>query len=123
MTTLTGSDDLREWLTSQGFRTWQDGLAHPDNLCNWYATRKTHLQARECECNKGKSMQLLVKPFEFTFRTGDTASSVQVDVTGEANGIWYKLQAYSLSHDDLRGRLDEIESSLIAAWNASGGKT
>ena len=32
------------------------------------------------------------------------------------------LQAYSLSHDDLRGQLDEIESSLIAAWNAVGGR-
>jgi len=123
MTKLTGSDDLREWLTSQGFRTWQDGLAHSGNACNWYATRKTHLQARECEGNKGKPVHILVKPYEFTFRGGDAASSVEVDVTGEANGIWYKLQAYSLSHDDLRGRLDEIESSLIAAWNAVGGKT
>ena len=78
MTKLTGSDDLREWLTSQGFRTWQDGLAHSGNACNWYATRKTHLQARECECNKGKPVQILVKPFEVTFRTGDTASSVKV---------------------------------------------
>jgi hypothetical protein len=123
MTKLTGSDDLREWLTSQGFRTWQDGLAHSGNACNWYATRKTHLQVRECEGNKGKLVQILVKPYEFTFRGGDTASSVEVDVTGEANGIWYKLQAYSLSHDDLRGRLDEIESSLIAAWNAAGEQT
>jgi len=123
MTKLTGSDDLREWLTSQGFRTWQDGLAHSGNACNWYATRKTHLQARECEGNKGKLVQILVKPFSFAFRSGDTASSVEVDVTGEANGIWYKLQAYSLSHDDLRGRLDEIESSLIAAWNAAGEQT
>ena len=80
MTKLTGSDDLREWLVSQGFRTWQDGnRAHPDNLCNWYATRKTHLQARECECNKGKPVQILVKPYEFAFRSGDTASSVEVD--------------------------------------------
>ena len=34
-----------------------------------------------------------------------------------------KLAAVSLSHDDLRGRLGEIEESLIAAWNAAGGTT
>jgi hypothetical protein len=32
--------------------------------------------------------------------------------------VWFKLQAYSLKHDELQARLGDIERSLIAAWNS-----
>jgi hypothetical protein len=116
---LIGCDELREWLIAQGFRVTHDSLGR-DNECNWYAYRRSALPARECECNDGKLMQLLVKPHKFTHHSapGGTWESAEVDVTGEAGGAWFKLQAYSLKHDELRERLGDIESSLIAAWNA-----
>jgi hypothetical protein len=65
-------------------------------------------------------MQLVVKPYRFTHHTapGGAWESAQVDVTGEAGGVWFKLEAYSLKQDELRERLPDIEASLIAAWNA-----
>lgn len=116
---LVGCDDLRHWLIAQGFRVAHDSLSREGNACNWYAYRRSAIPARECECNDGKPMQLVVHPwrFEHCGAPGGAWESAEVDVTGEAGGVWFKLQAYSLKHDELRERLGEIESSLIAAWN------
>ena len=116
---LIGCDGLREWLVSQGFRVAYDSIGR-DNGCNWYAYRRSAIQARECECNDGKPMQIVVRPFrlEHANAPGGVWESVEVDVTGEAGSHWYKLTCYSLKHDELMGRLHEIEAALIAAWNA-----
>ena len=93
-----------------------------DNGCNWYAYRRSTLPARECECNEGKPAQIVVRPHLFLRASAPTPSgaweSVEVDVTGEASGLWWKLQAYSLKPEELRDRLPDIEAALIAAWNA-----
>lgn len=117
---LFGCDELREWLTSQGFRAAEDGLRHDGNQCNWYAYKRSAIPARECECNDGKPMQIVVKPHRFLHHSapGGAWESVEVDVTGEVGGLWFKLQAYSVTQDELRERLGEIERNLIAAWNA-----
>lgn len=113
---MRGCDELRTWLLTQGFSVAVDSLGR-DNVCNWYAYRRSALPARECECNDGKPMQIVVRPFAYTSGT-QTWESAEVDVTGEANGVWFKLSAYSLKHDELRTRLSEVEGNLIAAWNA-----
>ena len=121
MTTFHGLDDLREWLESQGFRVSQYYMQR-ENGCNWYAYRRSELPARECECNDGKPMQIAVRPHLFRHASAPTPSgaweSCEVDVTGEANGIWWKLAAYNLKPEELRERLPDIEAALIAAWNA-----
>ncbi len=116
---LVGCDGLREWLVAQGFRTAEDPLAR-GNACNWYAYRPSKHQARECECNDGKPMQVVVRPFVLRMPGAprDGWESAEVDVTGQAGSHWYKLTSYSLSPTDVMGRLHEIEASLIAAWNA-----
>jgi hypothetical protein len=117
---LIGCDDLRQWLEAQGFKCAEDGLANKDNQCNWYAYRRSAIPARECECNDGKPMQIVVRPFKYRHPStmhGEWQSA-EVDVTGEAGGAWYKLSAYGLKHEELQARMGEIESSLIAAWNA-----
>lgn len=117
---LIGCDELREWLIAQGFRVVQAGLSRDGNECNWYAYRRSAIQARECECNDGKPMQLVVRPWRIEPRDAPDGAweSAEVDVTGEAGSHWYKLQCYSLKHGELMGRLHEIEAALIAAWNA-----
>ena len=116
---LTGCDELRGWLVGQGFQVAHGSLSR-DNECNWYAYKRSQIPARECECNDGKPMQLVVRPHKVSHPRAPSGAweSVDVDVTGEAGGLWFKLQAYSLRHDELRARLGEVESSLIAAWNA-----
>ena len=55
--------------------------------------------------------------FMHTFNI-DKWQSAEVDLTGESDGVWFKLTAYGLNHDCLRARLPGIESNLVAAWNA-----
>ena len=115
-----GCDALRDWLMiAQGFSVAIDPLAR-DKGCNWYAYRRSDLPARECEHNGGQHRQLVVRPFrlEHIGAPGGAWESVEVDVTGEAKGVWFKLMAYSLTPDELRKGLPEIERRLIAAWNA-----
>ena len=117
---LIGCDELREWLIAQGFRVAPDGFSREGNECNWYAYRRSAIPARECDCNDGKPMQLVVRPWRIEHRDAPNGAweSAEVDVTGEAGSHWYKLQCYSLKHGELMGRLHEIEVALIAAWNA-----
>lgn len=110
---FAGLDSLREWLVQQGFRVAPNGLRGYHNECDWYAYRRSEGQARECEANGGKSMQLVVTPTRFGAWEG-----VEIDVTGEAGGVWFKLMAYSLKPDEVQARVPDVERSLIAAWNA-----
>ena len=120
MIDFTECDDLREWLTTQGFNVAINHLPARMNLCNWYAYRLTTLQARECECNYGKPVQLVISPYQFEapWPGGTHTGSAEIDVVGEVSGGWFQLKAYSLRHDELRERLGEIERRLIDAWNA-----
>lgn len=117
MTPEVGCTELREWLVSQGFRTAVDMLANRENQCNWYAYRPSSLPARACECNAGKRMQVVVKPYAYGIN-GVAHETVEVEVVGEAGGVWVRHVAYSIPHAELKRRLDAIEHMLIAAWNA-----
>jgi hypothetical protein len=118
---LVGYEELREWLLEQGFRVIPEGIGDRHNECNWIAYRRSELPARECEGNPGKTMQLLVRPYQFA-QGGSIWQSIEVDVTGQVNGLWWKLQAYSMSYDELRENLTSIEEKLISAWNALHGE-
>jgi hypothetical protein len=114
-----GCDDLRKWLISNGFRV-SPQINLRDNGCNWYAYKRSNIPARECECNDGKPMQIVVTPFRLVMDSAPKGAweSAEVDVTGEAGSHWYKLSCYSLKAEELMARMHEIEAALIAAWNA-----
>ena len=113
---LTGCDETRKWLLDSGFKV-SHTEPRPYSNCNWYAYKRTELDAPECECNEGKGTQIVVSPFE-TDITGTTHQSVEIDVTGEAGGVWYQLKAYSLNAAMLPESFPTIERSLVAAWSA-----
>lgn len=110
-------NDLNAWLVTHGFRIAANQFRRDMNDCDWYAYRRSNIPARECETNDGKPAQIVVYPSSFTF-DGRLHESVEVEVCGEASGVWWKLQAYSLSPADVPEKLSTVEESLIAAWNA-----
>ena len=114
---VSAADLLLESLKANGFKIAEETLRNPDNLATWYAYRRSEIPAVECECNDGKRMQIVIKPHFYNYGNVK-AESVEVDVTGEAGGVWYKLCAYSLPAEQLMPRLPKIEASLLAAWNA-----
>lgn len=118
MDKFTGSDDLREWLISQGFRIDLNSLKSEVNLCNWYAYRHSDIPARACECNSDKpGMQIVVKPFYWKME-GVVHASTEIELTGEYAETWYNLRAYGVGQDEIKEKLPGIEKSLIAAWSA-----
>ena len=115
--TMGTQDELKAWLESQGFRKFNNHMAIQGNYNKWYAAKRIASQSK-CETNNGKDgINIVVWPYEWQ-RNGHHCKSVEVDLTGEAGGIWYKLQAYSLSWDDLPHKLPGITESLIKAWEA-----
>src|SRR3990170_1856844 len=109
-------EQLHEFLTEHGFKFGTVPSREMNNV-NWYAWRASKLPARECECNEGKPAQLVVYPYSFNLHEKNR-TSVEVEICDEAGEIWYKLQAYSITADEFMARMDEIEASLINAWNA-----
>ena len=107
---------LRDWLEQQGFCFGNNQFRGQMNDCDWYAWRRSKLSARDCDCN-GPKMQIVVTPHSCN-RDGKQWESVEADVAGECDGIWYKLRAYSLTPAELVTRLDEIETALVTAWNS-----
>ena len=110
-------DEFKTWLEADGFTISWNGLSSRDNLCNWFAYRRSRIHSRECEGNGGKLIQLVVKPFFYSFHGKDSVSA-EVEVRGQSDDVCYKLDAYALSFDELQSKLPSIEKALIAAWNA-----
>ena len=104
-----GWDDLREWLVSRRFKIEVNQFRSDGNLCNWCAYRCGSAPARP---------QLVIYPFHLIHLGMPEHKSVELDITGETSGIWFKLEAYSVKFDELRDRLDDIERRLVAAWEA-----
>jgi len=115
---IYGADELRGWLIKQGFRCAPDSLKYRDNECNWYAYRRSELAARRCECNsEDAGMQIVVKP-SMLWLGDNKHESVEIELCGEAAGVWWKLSAYGLKLNEVPERMADIEVSLVAAWNS-----
>lgn len=115
---LYGEDELRDWLTAHGFRCAEDPLRSRENECNWYAYRRSELEARRCECNDDKpGMQIVVKPSALILND-KLHRSAEVELCGEAGGLWWNFSAYSMKPEEVPSKLADVEAGLIAAWNA-----
>ena len=105
---------LKKFLEERGYKFYRNYIDR-DNGCDWYACKRTE-SGRECMSNE-KPVQIVVNPFKHTY--GDaTVESVTVDVTACFNGLWWKLEAYSLSPKETIKHLDKIEKNLVKAWEA-----
>lgn len=111
------NDELREWLIKRGYKTAPYSLADEFNACKWYAYKRVSPGARECECNK-RSPIVCVFPNGMKMPHGGYHESVMVDVTGKYSDLWWKLQSYSMTVEQCRERLGDIEANLMAAWDA-----
>ena len=114
---MAGCNDARKWLIKIGFKCFVDTLRRPGNLCNWYACRRTAIAARECECNTGKTMQIVIHPYAYEIAV-TVNESFGVSIVGEAGSLWFDLKAYSMNSDELKTRLGDVEAMLVRAWNA-----
>jgi hypothetical protein len=113
--TVVNMEQLREWLESQDFIFDRNPYHYPVNNCNWLAWRQSKLLAKDCDYNG--TIHIVLVPYSHNYN-GQQRDSVEVDITGARDGIWYKLQAYSLTPAELIARLDEIETKLVKAWNS-----
>lgn len=107
-------DKLKTFLEKSGYKIYQNYLDSMNN-CKWYACKRT-TSAQECTSNK-KPVQIVVNPHEYDYN-GKICRSVTVDITAEFHGLWWKLEAYSLSPKETIKELDKIEASLVKAWEA-----
>ncbi len=109
-------NQLKDWLVGQRFKIGEQPIRNEMNKCEWYAWRRITLPVRECECN-GQKLVFVVNPYLYDIN-GQLFGTIEVDITGEAGSVWWKLQAYSIEFEEFMERMPEIESALVNAWNA-----
>jgi hypothetical protein len=109
-------EELEKYLVKSGYKIYDNNpLKSQYNEITWYAAKRTKSK-RECESNK-KPVQIIVSPYRTIMRHG-VHESVTVDLTAEFNGVWYKLEAYSLPVEEVMKGLPQIEKRLVKAWEA-----
>ncbi len=108
---------LKVFLEKKNFFFAKNGLKDPINSADWFAYKTSKMKARECECNTGKHMQLVVYPFHFVVGVQET-ETVEITLKGEHNNTWFQISAYSLTPKELVSNLAFLEGALIRAWNA-----
>lgn len=107
-------DPVRRLLLDKGFKQYH----HNNNLSNepreyW---SKRYKDARRCEGNcEREGIQVVVWLHEIPF-TQVVHRSVEVEVTGEYDGEWYKMQAYSMLPDAFLLAHETIIARLLRAW-------
>jgi hypothetical protein len=111
---MNDQDKLKEILISMGYTVKFNPLNVEHNECDWYAYR-AFPSTRKCECNEKKDIQIVIYPYQYSKR-GIYGQSVEIDLTGQFNGVWWKLQSYSISMDEVKDKHDSIVKSLISAW-------
>ena len=110
---MNGMNKLKKFLEKRGYKFYKN-IFH-NNLCDWYAYKCTESK-RECTSNE-TPVQVVVTPHIAKYNS-TICKSVEVDLTAEFNGVWWKLKAYSLSEKDVIKNLEMIEMSLVKAWEA-----
>jgi hypothetical protein len=109
-------EELEKYLVKSGYKIYDNNpLKSQYNEITWYAAKRTKSK-RECESNK-KPVQIIVSPYRTIMRHG-VHESVTVDLTAEYMGVWWKLEAYSLSVKIVMTDLPQIEKRLVSAWEA-----
>ncbi len=108
------NEELRLWLEAQGFTIHKNHFSDKLNLCNWLASRKIRATIRDCESNP-KKLCLIIHPFSTNLH--GSCHVVEIEITGEYDSNWFKLQCYSLSPIEVVKNLETIEGRLISAWN------
>ena len=110
-------DNLKEWLKDKGFHEYPNVLASVENECKWIACKRQKSKY-VCESNYDKpGIRVVVLPHKWCIG-GNECASVDVEIRGEANGIWYTLQAYSLSWEELPAKFDQVADALLRAWES-----
>ncbi len=130
-----GAKNFMSWLLEQDFTIELAPCSSILNQCNWIAYKRSKLLARRCECNQDKKGIILsITPYNYSSHSldvigikpsnYDTSSSninCEIEIRGQVNGAWYQVKSFGVNVNDLmstEGKLEEIESNLITAWNA-----
>ncbi len=111
-------DELKAALSDAGWRIENNRLRGEYNECSWYAWHANRPSAwPDCQCND-KPPSLIIMPSYTRLPDGQEFSGVDIDLTGEMNGRWFKLKMYSVNTDEVLQAAEEAKRTLGAAWTA-----
>jgi len=111
---MNSQDELKEILISMGYTVKFNLLNSEHNGCDWYAY-KGFPSTRKCECNEKSNALIVIYPYEYSKR-GIYDQNVEFILSGQFNGVWWKLQSYAINWDEVKEKHDSIVKSLISAW-------
>ena len=104
--TMTDYEKLKDFFLTNGWRNYPT----PNPV---YPETRRELWAKK----SGVGPNFCVVPVTMNIH-GNNTDFISIDLTGEVNDIWFKLEAYSLSIDDFLKNHKDIEASLLKSWSA-----
>ena len=107
--------NLEAWLKDHAFEVCPNPLKGVENKIGWIACRRVDREnVRPCETND--RVQVVVEPNWVQMGEHEYVRC-SVSLTGEAHGVWWRLEGYSFSPEELPTKVDWLENNLVAAWN------
>ena len=76
---------------------------------------KTVVSRHVCELNEKTT--IFIKHYQW--EVPDQCEMFTVSIIGQSNGLWWNVQAYSLTRAEIIKRLLEIENTLVQMFNAT----
>lgn len=120
-------ENLKEYLQPKGWKVQK--MDFKNTHVDWYAYKRLPEDVQHCNCN-GRAPSLILYPWLLTFGTDNTWYSTSCEVELCATGTpddpldeffqqdWVNLKYYSIKLEDIPNKLQKIEKSLTAAWEA-----
>lgn len=116
--TFIGATEILTFLQNNNYKiSYSHDHRFQKNVCNWYAYKQVAPNCRRCETNDRAGIQLLVTPFIFSGEH-KIQPNVVLEITGETDGVWYNLKAYSMTFEELPNIIDDVAERLVRAWEA-----
>ena len=111
--------NIKEYLVKeQGFNPYNSEGNQLYSGCTWSMFRRTKVEtSKECLCNDAPP-QIGVYFYSIELQ-GRTHKSYKVEVVQENDLGWINFKYYGIDEEHLIKNFDEIERSLIRAWEAS----
>lgn len=111
-------EDVKKHLISLGFNPHNSETVKKLTDCEWSMFKRTKYEdSKKCLCNN-KVPQIGVYYYAVTIG-GKVQESYSIELWQENNIGWLKFDYYGLSHADIIESFDDIEESLVNAWEAS----
>jgi hypothetical protein len=110
--------EIADFIISKQYRCYPENVKWPYEYKNLYQRRVQEDTETNVVCETNDRLHINIIETKFVDRPEQiNTPSYSMEIVAELNGIWWALNSYALSGNDLVVRFDELEKTLIKLFN------